>query len=79
MACTRQKGPHATASGAGMHWVTDRAGAMLTFLQRQERDSCAEPPAAQAHQMRFVRLHFQSFPCLNQVQWTFLQANWMES
>lgn len=79
MACTRQKEPHTTASGAGMHWVTDRAGAMLTFLQRQERDSCAEPPAAQAHQMRFVRLHFQSFPCLNQVQWTFLQANWMES
>ena len=52
---------------------------MLTFLQRQERDSGAEPPAAQAHQMRFVRLHFQSFTCLDQVQWTFLQANWMES
>lgn len=79
MACTRRKGPHTTASGAGVHGVMERAGATLTFLQRQERDSGAEPPAAQAHQMWFVCLHFQSFTGLNQVQWTFLQANWMES
>lgn len=46
----------------------------LTFLQRQKSDGCAEPPTAQAHQMGFVRLHFQPFACFDQVQGSSLQV-----
>lgn len=46
----------------------------LTFLQWQKGDGRAEPPAAQAHQMGFVRLHFQPFACFDQVQGSFLQV-----
>lgn len=45
-----------------------------TFLQRQKGDGRAEPPTAQAHQMRFVRLYLQPFACLDQVQGPFLQV-----
>ena len=46
----------------------------LTFLQRQKSDGRTEPPTAQAHQMGFVRLHFQPFACFDQVQGSFLQV-----
>lgn len=55
------------------------ASAWLTFFQRQEGDCCAESPAAQAYQMGFVRLYFQSFTCLNQVQGAFLQVVWVRN
>lgn len=45
-----------------------------TFLQRQQRDGCAEPPTAQAHQVGLVRLHFQPFARLDQVQGSSLRA-----
>lgn len=79
MADKGQKGPStrlgsgAEMSGRTEGWQGGRPS-RLTFLQRQKGDSRAEPPAAQAHQMWFVRLHFQPFACLDQVQGPFLQV-----
>lgn len=63
--------PAGREGGSGPHRRRSRGDPQqpaLTFLQGQERDGGAEAAAAQAHQVRLLRLHLQPLARVDEVQ-----------